>query len=119
MAVLVASSSASCERRSDVITETSPFLTVLISTPPDGEVGISRRAGQFASSHEMRMLYSEEHLSPGEYSVRLLRPDLNIAADNVLRGQQSVVNAFVRGQPSAEHRKETSEYLCKVMLHGC
>lgn len=119
MAVLVASVTASCERRSDVITETSPFMTVLVSTPPDGGAGIKRRAEQFASRHGMRILYSEEHFSPGEYSVRLLRPDLNIAADNVLRGNQSVVRAYVRGEPSTEHREQTDEFLCKVMLHGC
>ncbi|MBA3511941.1 hypothetical protein [Sphingomonas sp.] len=119
MAILVASVSASCERRSDVIYETSPFMTVLVATPPYGGAGIKRRAENFASSHEMRTLYSEEHFSPGEFSLLISRPDLNIAAENVLRGQQSIVRAYVRGEPSAQHREQADEFLCKAMLHDC
>ena len=119
IAVLAASVSVSCGRHSDVITETSPFMTVLVATPPDGEAGIKRRAEQFASTHGMRFLYSDQHFSPGEYSVRLLRPDFNIAAENVLRGHQSIVRAYVRREPSAEHREKADEFLCKAMRHGC
>jgi hypothetical protein len=119
MAVFIACASGSCDRGSDVITETSPFLTALVSTPPDGGAGIKRRAEQFASSHRMRMLYSDEHFSTGEYSVLLIRQDFNIATENVLRDRESVVRAYVRGQPSAEHLKEAAEYLCEVMRHSC
>src|SRR5215213_7289533 len=119
IAVLFASVSASCERRSDVITETSPFMTVLVATPADGGAGLKRRADQFASTHGMRMVYSEEQFSPGEYSVLLSRPDLNIAAENVLRGRHSVVRAYARQEASSEHHELAGEFLCKVMLHGC
>lgn len=116
---VIAVTSLGCERHSDVITETSPFLTVIVSTPADGGAGIQRRAEQFASGYGMRILYSDQHFSPGEYSVRLLRPDFNIAADNVLRDKQSVVSVYANRQPTAEHRNEANEYLCQVMLHGC
>ena len=117
--VIVAVASASCDRGRDVINDSDPFLQVVVSTPADGGPGIEQRAKRFASAQSMRMEYSSEHFAPGEYSVRLVRPDLNIAAENVTRGRQSVVRAYARGQPTPAGRNEAKQFLCKVMLHGC
>jgi hypothetical protein len=106
MAVVTLGASASCDRNSDAITATSPFLSVVVTTPADGGSGIRRRAENFASHHRMRMVYSDEHLSSGEYSVRLLRPDFNIASDNVLQdGKSLVMLMFVGSRPRSSAKK--------------
>lgn len=109
----------SCDRQNDVITEKSPFMEVLVETPPDGGVGVAKRSSEFARKNEMKFKYSFEHFSNEEYSVRLLRPDFNVAVDNVLRGKKSVVSMYSRHEPNNSQRKLAKEYLCSVMRHGC
>lgn len=110
---------ASCDRRDDVIIDKSPFIEVLVPTPPDGGVGVVNRSKKFAQQNGMRFQYSFQHFSDGEYSVRLLRRDFNIATDNVLRDRKTIVNAYSRSEPTEAQRQLASEYLCTVMLHRC
>lgn len=109
----------SCNRHDDVITDKSPFAEILVQTPPDGGVGIVRRSKAFAQANGMRFQYSFEHLSTGEYSVRLLRRDFNIAAENVLRDRSSIVRAYSRGEPDSHQRALAKNYLCTVMQYQC
>lgn len=116
---VIAAFACSCERQDDAITEKSPFREVIVETPSDGAVGVVRRSKSFAEANGMRFQHSFEHFSEGEYSVLMLRPDLNIATENVLRGQNSVVSAYARNEPSSDHRTTVENYLCGVMRHGC
>ena len=94
-------------------------MEMVVETPADGGVGVARRSREFAYHTGMRLQYSFEHFSRGEYSARLLRPDFNIAADNVLRGPKSIVYFYSRGEPSSQQRELAKEYLCTVMRTGC
>ena len=109
----------SCNHNDDVITEKSPFLEIKVRTPSDGGKGVVRRSCDFAKTHSMRCRFSFEHLSKGEYSVRLIRYDLNIAVDNVRQGQNSIVSMYSRKAPDTGQHELAKEYVCRVMNYNC
>ena len=108
-----------CEQRSNFITETDPFVTVYVSTPAGGTSVLVERAKQFAATHDLQVVVVDGHFEATEYSLSLVRPDLNILANNVGKGSRTVVAAYAVGAPSDNHRRAISDYLCAVMLHGC
>jgi hypothetical protein len=108
-----------CNRRSDFITETSPFLDLRVATPSDGKFAIAVRGERFAKQHGMKVHFVPDHIAPREYSLSLTRSDLNIVAANGQSGSASNVAAYARSAPSAAQRAEVEAYLCEVMLHGC
>lgn len=110
---------AGCDRKSDFIMETSPFVGVMVSTPTDGKAAIRDRAERFAEQHGMEAHFVPDHFEPHEFSISLTRADLNIVADNVQRGTRSDVTAYTRSAPTSSQRAEVDAYLCEVMRHGC
>lgn len=119
LTLVILGSVGSCNGHDDVITEKSPFVEIIVPTPKDGATGVVERSKSVAAANGMRFQYSVEHFYDGEYSVRLLRRDLNIAAENVLRGESSIVRAYSRSEPTSDQRKIVSDYLCSVMRRGC
>ena len=110
---------AACERKSDRITETSSFAVVQVTTPPDGKAAIASRARQFAHQHGLKVLFVPDHFTPQEYSLTLIRADLNIAANNVQKSSQSTVRDYGRSAPTSAQSAEVDAYLCELMLHRC
>ena len=108
-----------CNRESDFITDTSPFVEVTVPTPADGMDAIAQRGERFASTHGMKVHYVPGHFEPHEFTLSVTRTDLNIIVSNVMRGDQSSVSAYVRSAPSLAQRREVDTYLCEVMRHGC
>ena len=108
-----------CDRQSDFITETSPFVEVQVPTPPDGKAAVASRAEQFAKQHGMKVHFVPNHFEPHEFSLSLTRADLNIVAANVMLGGRSDVTAYTRSAPTAAQRAEVEAYLCEVMRHRC
>ena len=108
-----------CDRESDFITQTSPFLNVRVPTPADGKIFIAARGERFAKRHEMEVHFVPDHFGPQEFSLSLTRADLNIIANNVQSSGGSNVNAIARSAPTSEQRAEVEAYLCEVMLHRC
>jgi len=108
-----------CNRESEFIGETSPFLEVTVPTPADGKTAIAQRAERFAAKHGMKVHFVPDHFEPHEFTVSVTRTDLNIIVGNVMRGDQSAVSAFARSEPTVTQRREVDSYLCEVMCHGC
>ena len=109
----------SCDRQSDFITETSPFLEVKVQTPTDGKVAIVRRAERFAKQHGMKVHFVPDHFEQQEFTLSLTRTDLNIVAGNVRFGALTVVTAYTGRVPTGAQRTEVESYLCEVMRHRC
>ena len=107
-----------CDRKSDFITEASPFLEMKVPTPSDGKVAIAARGERFAKQHGMKVHFVPDHFEPREYSLSLTRTDLNIVAANVQSGGASNVSAYSRSAPTSAQRAEVEDYLCEVM-HRC
>lgn len=108
-----------CHRKSDFITETSPFVEIMVPTRTDGKAAIRGRAEPFAKRHGMKVHFVPDHFEPHEFSLSLTRADLNIVAENVLRGSRSNVSAYARSAPTSSQLAEVDAYLCEVMRHGC
>jgi hypothetical protein len=109
----------SCERKSDFITNTSPFLSEYVATPPGNHYATAERARSFALRHQMKVHYVPGHFEPNEFSISLTRDDLNIVTDNVLLGDRTLVNAYALGKPSSKQREVVDEFMCSVMMHDC
>jgi hypothetical protein len=108
-----------CDRRSEFITETSPFASVTVLTPRDGMAAIARRATRFAEQRRMKVHFVPDHFEPHELTLSLTRADLNIIAGNVMSGDRLRVTATARAAPTSAQRSEVDAYLCEVMRHGC
>ena len=110
---------ASCERKSDFITETSPFVSEYVRTPEDGHAEIAKRAAEFASRHGMKRHYVPGHFKATEFTISVTREDLDIGTGNVKLGNRTLVTAYTQGSPTEKQRAEVREFMCAVMLHGC
>lgn len=108
-----------CNRESDFITETSPFVQVTVPTPEDGKAAIAQRAERFADERGMKFHYVPYHFESHEFTVSVTRTDLNIIVGNVMRGDRSAVSAFARSAPTPTQLREVDIFLCEVMRHGC
>ncbi len=108
-----------CDRKSDFITEKSPFVSVTILTPRDGKAAIAGRGKRFAERHGMKVHFVPDHFEPHEFALSLTRTDLNIIADNVKLGDRSFVTAVALAAPTSKQQAEVDAYLCEVMRHGC
>ena len=116
---IAAITAASCNRKSDFITETSPFLSVYVPTPSGGHKATAERANEFARRHGMKLHYVPGHFQPTEFTISVVRRDLNIVTGNVLLGERTLVTAYTRLAPTNEQRALVDEFLCSVMMHGC
>lgn len=110
---------AACERKSDFITETSPFFSEYVTTPAGGHETIANRAGTFAQRHRMKLHYVPGHFQPTEFTISVTRDDLNIVTGNVQLGDHTFVTATTRRKPSQAQRLEVDEFMCSVLMHGC
>ena len=119
LAIVIFALCAACDRKSDFITETSPFAEVQVTTPADGKTAIARRAERFARQHRMTLYFDPTHFELREFSLAVNRADLNITALNVLKGGHSAVSAYARSTPTGAQRAEVDAFLCEVMLHSC
>ena len=108
-----------CDRKSDFISETSPFVSITVPTPQDGKVAIASRVTRFAEQRGMKTHFVPDHFEPHEFTLSLTRTDLNIIAGNVMRSDRVHVTAYARGAPTAAQRTEVDAYLCEVMRHRC
>jgi hypothetical protein len=109
-----------CDRRSDeFIYDTQPFFEVRVRTPPDGKIAIAERGKRFAKGHRLAVHFVPDHFEEQEYTLSLVRRDLNIVAGNVLSGATTYVTATSRGGTTGAQRAEVNAYLCEVMQHGC
>lgn len=110
---------ASCDRKSDFITETSPFLSADVPTPVGGHDAIAERARAFAERHAMKLHYVPGHTRSSEFTISVTRDDMSIVTGNVLRGGRTLITAYSRVSPTPEQRKMVDEFMCSVFLHGC
>jgi hypothetical protein len=105
-----------CDQSGDFITETSPFYSKRIATPPDGHEQIAQRAKRFAQQYQMKLHYVPGHFTPKEYSISVTRLDTNIVATNIKSGKFTIITAYSRKTPSEESRHLVSNFVCAVML---
>lgn len=116
---VTAITTTSCNRKSDFITETSPFFSEYVLTPPGGHKATAERAQEFARRHGMILHYVPGHFQPTEFSISVVRRDLNIVTGNVLLGERTLVTAYTQESPTNGQRALLDEFMCSVMMHEC
>lgn len=117
--ILAGAATMSCNRTSDFITDTPPFVSMSVRTPTGRHELIAARAKAFAIRHGMKLHYVSGHFQESEYTISVTRHDLNIVTGNVVEGRSTSITAYSRTEPTEKQQAEVAEFLCLVMLHAC
>ena len=107
-----------CHRSDDdVIHEKDPFFVEQITTPDVSKKILVDLSQEFAKRHGMRVEHSFSHFKDSEYSVILIRDDINIVSSNVGRGRNSLITAYSKHSELADRIRYSEiidQYKCDV-----